>query len=403
MRHETTAKFCLLLLAAVCASSCKAQAGGYWQDPNGGYHAAGQSGGAPGALAKMQQVQQAGQMGFAEWQDPAEAAFSAQLPQGWQISGGTQRTTRIEPHYVIRAQSPSGGVQLFMDNPRIAIRQVPNMMTMRMGMREGQAIPSAWGGKLLLERYQPAPQAAEQYVRQAWCPSASDFQGGIVTGQTQDLNQQFGAIARAEGKQIHVDVGELHYRCGDRIGYVYAITLQVWQPGGPVSMWLIYRIAGYLATPAEAPLAASAIHQLLGTFQMNPQWLQSFARECSDTAGNVIRESNAVTQSTIQRIQQEDQQSAQQMADWQKNANAQFKNFQQNERARMASPGGDANGHDYNAQLNQKTVCNSVGDCAPVDANVTNWWFDCSGTAHPGSETGDPPPSSESACWNKGN
>ncbi|MGA3130747.1 MAG: hypothetical protein ABSD59_08105 [Terracidiphilus sp.] len=168
-------------------------------------------------------------------------------------------------------------------------------------------------------------------------------------------------------------------------------------------MWLIYRIAGYLATPAEAPLAASAIHQLLGTFQMNPQWLVSFARECSDTAGNVIRESNAITQSTIQRIQQEDQQSAQQMADWQKNSDAQFKNFQRNERARMATPGGDGTGHDYNAQLNQKTVCNSVGDCAPVDASVTNWWFDCSGTPHPGSEGGDPPPSSESACWNKGN
>ena len=177
-----------------------------------------------------------GLLSYAGWQDPVENAFYVSLPRGWQISGGTVRTTRIEPHYVIHAQSPDGGVQMFMDDPRIAIRQVPSMMTQRMGMREGQLIPAAWGGKLLLERYQPAPQAAAQYVQKALCPSASGFRGGIIPGQTQALNNEFGQIARAEGKQIHVDAGELSYKCGERIGYVFAITLQAWQPGGPVAI-----------------------------------------------------------------------------------------------------------------------------------------------------------------------
>jgi hypothetical protein len=78
---------------------------------------------------------------YARWEDPAEGAFSAFLPSGWQTSGGTVRTTRIEPHYVIRTKSPDGGVEMFMDDPRLAIRQVPSRMTQSMGMREGQAIP----------------------------------------------------------------------------------------------------------------------------------------------------------------------------------------------------------------------------------------------------------------------
>jgi hypothetical protein len=255
---------------------------------------------------------------------------------------------------------------------------------------------------LLVERYQPAPQAAAQYVQSAVCPSATGFQGGIITGQSEDLNNQFEGIAAAEGKQIHVDVGELQFRCGDRNGYVFAITMQVWQPGGPVSMWLIYRIAGYLATPAETPAAARAINAMLGSFQMNQQWLQNFARESNDMAGNVIRESNAVTQSTIARIQQDEEQSKAQVAAWKKNSDAQFNDFQRNERARMATPGGDGNGHDYNAQLGQKTVCDTTGDCAPVDASVTNWWFDCTRNPVPGPASGDPPPSSGSNCWVKG-
>lgn len=337
---------------------------------------------------------------YQTWQDPAEGAFTVSLPPGWRISGGTQRTSQIEPHYVIRAQSPTGGVQLFMDDPRIALRQVPNMMTQRMGWREGSAIPAAGGMKLLLQRYEPAPQAAEQYIRKAVCPAATGFQGGFIMGQTADLNRQFGPIAQAEGKQIHADAGELAFQCGSQNGYVFAITVQAWQPNGQVSIWAIYRIAGFLTTKAESTAAADAIHVLLESFQMNQQWLEKFARDSNDLAGNVIRESNAITGSTIERCRQMDEQSKAQMANWKKNSDAAFHNFERNERE--ATGLGDSSGHSYNATLNQKSVCNSVGDCKTVDASVTNWWFDCAGQAHPGSESGSPPPSSLSACWTKG-
>ncbi len=340
---------------------------------------------------------------YTPWNDPAESAFSVSLPRGWQVTGGTQRTTRIEPHYVVHAQSPSGGVQMFMDDPRIAIRQVPNAIA----SREGTAIPSAWGGKLLVQRYRPAPQAAQEYVQRIYCSAATDFHGGIIPGQTQDLNNQFGPIARAEGKQIHVDVGELSFKCGDRIGYIYAITLQAWQQGGPVSLWLIYRIAGYLATPAESAQAAAAMHTMLGSFQMNEQWLQRFARECNDTAGNVIRESNAVTQSTIARAKQQDAESQSRFESWKVNSDANFNAIQKTSRAitgagSYSGGGGNGNGHDYNAQLGTKHVCDDVGHCSNVDASVTNWYADCSGTFYPGSESGSSPSSSTSACWSKG-
>ncbi len=292
----------------------------------------------------------------------------------------------------------------FMDDPRIAIRQVPNMTTARMGMREGQLIPAAWGGKVLLERYRPAPDAASDYVRKAICPSATQFQGGIISGQTLELNNQFGQIAQAEGKQIHVDAGEISFKCGDRLGYAYAITLQAWQPGAPVSLWLIYRVAGYLAQPAGSAAAAGAVHTMIGTFQMNQQWLANFARESNDIAGNVIRESNAITQTTIARAKQQDAQMEAQNAAWRKNSDVTFNAISGASHAIMggSSANNGENGHDYNTQLDTKTVCDDVGHCQSVDASVTNWYSDCSGNFYPGSESGAAPPSSTSACWNKG-
>ena len=319
---------------------------------------------------------------YVPWQDPAEGAFTVSLPAGWQISGGTVRTTQIEPHYVIHAQSPDGGVQMFMDDPSILIREIPVPALERMGMREGGVISSPWGGRLLVERYIPAPATAQQYAQQRLCPSASQFRGGIIPGQTQALNQQMGAIAQAAGKQIHVDVGEVSFKCGAENGYVYAITLQAWQPGGQVSLWLIYRIAGYLSATQESAQAADAMQTMLGTFQMDQGWLQRFAQQANDVAGENIRESNAVTQSTIERSQQMQAAEESQFHSWQQNQQTQFNAIEGTNHAitgNNSGGGGGGNGHDYNAQLDQKTVCNDAGTCKKVDATVDNWWSDCSG------------------------
>jgi hypothetical protein len=206
---------------------------------------------------------------YAAWQDPAENAFSVSLPVGWQISGGTVRTTRIEAHYVVHAQSPDGGVQLFMDDPGVMMREVPNQATAMMGTHVGQVIPTGAGTNLVVEPYKPGDQFASEYVQQTLCPSATNLRGGPLPDQTQALNMQFGPIAQAEGKTLHADAGEVSFRCGRRTGYVYAITVQAWQPGGPVSIWAVYRLAGYLANSANTAAAAAAINQALGTFQMN--------------------------------------------------------------------------------------------------------------------------------------
>jgi hypothetical protein len=288
---------------------------------------------------------------------------------------------------------------MFMDDPNIAVRQIPGW-----GAPEGQVMPSPWGGKILVKRYEAAPAQAQEYVQKRLCPSATGFRGGLIPGQTQQMNQQFGPIAAAEGKRIHIDVGEVSFQCGAQEGYVYAITLQAWQQGGPVSMWVVYRIAGFLAAKQESADAGQAMHRMLETFQMDQGWLQRFAQQCNDVAGNVIRESNAVTQATIARAKEQDAQAQSNFDAWKKRSDANFNAIERTNRAITGATGArsDENGHDINPQLGTKTVCDDLGRCQSVDWTVDTWYSDCSGTFYPGTTTGEAPPSSQSACWNKG-
>lgn len=431
MQRIPTRGLLLGLLMILMSAPGKSQNQGTWVDANGNVHftqpAAGgvppaatqpaamqpsatQPAAAPRMTAQPKPTQPVAVVAanrYQSWQDPAEGAFSVSLPVGWQITGGTVRTTRIEAHYVIRAQSPDGGVRLFMDDPKIMMREVPNRATQMLGTRIGQVMPTGSGTNLILEPYRGGAQFAGEYVQQSLCPSATMMRGGPIPAQTQALNAQFAPVAQAEGKTLHVDAGDVSFKCGTEIGYAYAITVQAFQPGGQVSIWAVYRIAGYLSTPADSASAAAAVNHALGTFQMNPTWLQNYARECNDTAGNVIRESNAITQTTIQRSQQMQAQEEANYASWKKNSDANFNAIEKTNNAitnagSSGSGNNNGNGHDYNAQLGTKTVCNDVGSCQTVDADVDTWYSDCSGQFYPGTNTGEPPPASLSACWAKG-
>jgi len=333
------------------------------------------------------------------WQDPAEGAFSVSLPMRWKISGGTVRSTRIEAHYVVRAESPDGGAKLFMDDPGIMMREVPNAATQMMGLRVGQVMPAGSGTSLVVEPYLPGDQFAGEYVKQTLCPSATMMRGGPIPDQTQALNAQFAPIAQAAGKTLRANAGEVSFKCGTRAGYAYAITVQVFEPGGPVSVWAVYRVAGYLASPANTASAAKAINQMLGTFQMNQTWLQNYAKECGDTTGVVVRESNAVTQTTIER-EREMNAAMQASIESSRRNSAAISNAAAGSSSSV--PSSNANGHEYNAQLQTKKVCDDLDRCQTVDADIANWWSDCSGTFHPGPDSGGPPPASQSACWSNG-
>jgi hypothetical protein len=127
---------------------------------------------------------------FTTWRDPREGAFTLNVPGGWQVNGGAMRRSAVDVTHVVRAGTPDGRVQIFINDADILAHEIPNQLTAMAGLREGQVTKGAWGGPVLLERYRNGPQFAQEYVRKKICPQADFTGGGELPNETRQMNAQ---------------------------------------------------------------------------------------------------------------------------------------------------------------------------------------------------------------------
>jgi hypothetical protein len=78
------------------------------------------------------------------------------------VSGGTARAASIDVRFVVRAESPHGTIRVFLDDPDLPPRQVPNRMMLQAVLREGQVMQGPWGRPVLLSRYLTGEQFARR-------------------------------------------------------------------------------------------------------------------------------------------------------------------------------------------------------------------------------------------------
>jgi hypothetical protein len=104
---------------------------------------------------------------FVQWRDPREGAFTISVPQSWAVTGGTFRRSAVDITLAMRTHTADDRVQIFVNDPDIVPREVPNQLTAMAGQREGQVVQGAWGGPVLLARFQTGQQFATHLRRAA--------------------------------------------------------------------------------------------------------------------------------------------------------------------------------------------------------------------------------------------
>jgi hypothetical protein len=242
---------------------------------------------------------------FAPWRDPNEGAFTLNVPQGWQVSGGTVRNSAMDPRHTLRAVSPDGGMQILMGDINLIPREVPNQMLAFAGIREGQVTQGAWGGPLLVARYQTGEQFAQSYIRSTLCRQARITASSTLPEATRQLNQQAVAYARATGAPVQAGVGEATFRCGTQSGYVRAATLVGGPPNG-AQVWGVLELSGFVvADPAQAGFARYVLNTVVSSLQMDPQWEARQAQATRDVTGAVTRAQQQMAASLAQHARQE--------------------------------------------------------------------------------------------------
>ena len=246
---------------------------------------------------------------FTPWRDPREGAFTLNVPQGWQISGGTVRNSALDPRQVVRAASPDGKVQVFIGDPNLIPREVPNQMTAFAGMREGQTVKGAWGGPIMLARYQTGEQFARSYVAAQLCRTPQITNSGVLQDASRQLTASAMAYGRAQGALAQAWVGETSFQCGAKTGYVRASTVLAAPPSGQgVAIWIIQELRGFTtADPLQVAMARYILNNMTGSFQLDPQWEARQAQATRDVTGAVTRAQQQMAASIAQNARQQAQ------------------------------------------------------------------------------------------------
>lgn len=241
---------------------------------------------------------------FMPFRDPREDAFTANVPQGWQVSGGTTRNSAIDPRQSLRATSPDGHIRLFIGDPDLVPREVPNRLLAYAGVREGQTMQGPWGGPVLIARYQTGEQFARGYVSRL-CAASQITSSNVVQDATRELTAKAVEYGRAQGAPAQAWVGEVAFRCGAQTGYVRASTVIAGSPAG-AQVWAVLELSGFMvADPSQVAFARYILNNIIGSVQMNPEWEARQAQATKDVTGAVTRAQQQMAASIAQHAREQ--------------------------------------------------------------------------------------------------
>jgi hypothetical protein len=233
---------------------------------------------------------------FATWRDPNEGAFTVSIPLGWQTSGGAIRRSAVDITQTVRTATADGRVKLFLNDADIVPREVPNDMTAAAGQREGQTVQAAWGGPLLLTRFQSGQEFAGNYITGKLCHDATITGGAPLEDETGKMNAYVKPFADAANYVAHASVGEVFYHCGDDFGYVTATTMIVGPHGAGASIWVVWQISGFtVKKEVDGPYAMYILHTMDSTFKLDPAWEARSQKDTQELTIAVTKMQNAIS------------------------------------------------------------------------------------------------------------
>jgi len=316
---------------------------------------------------------------FVRWVDPAERSFSVEVPQGWAISGGTHWIGQTDVRAYARAESPDRALRVFVDDPDVLGRQIPNPAYAQIGWTEGRVVQSGTG-PIMIQRFLTGSQYAQTYATLRLCKNPRWVRSGDLGALSNQITASIQPFARSMGGSAQASAGEASFTCGDAQGYVFATTVLVGTSSGPIQGWAVYKLAGFTsADPARSMLARYAMEHMQATWTVDPAWEQAYQRRINDVTGRVIGMQNAL--------------SAQARQFSSSGASSTLGKLNHPNPGVHVRPG-ERKPTSVNTTLGTKEVCDAIGRCQSVSLSNDTYFMDHSGNVRPGRAGGAPPDNS---------
>lgn len=232
--------------------------------------------------------QAAAALSWRKFQDPAEQAFTVDVPSNWKVEGGLVRKSTVDVSTYIRVISPEGVVVVLGDS-NLQKYVIPTQTLEWTGFREGSQYSPFPGNVMIVSRYLPGAAYAQMHAaRVAQAYGLADFRMGQPRART-DVDQNIPSI----GTQIRggeVDFTALSNQRPTE-GYVMAATSVMTMQGVEGGIWNVQILITYLAPRGMSATARAVVSRMMATIQLNPQWVRQ-QRQMTEQTYRAVRETN---------------------------------------------------------------------------------------------------------------
>jgi hypothetical protein len=223
---------------------------------------------------------------YVTWTDPHENAFSLEVPQGWNVEGGSSRTNNnlANYRYYVRAISPGGEIILNVGDPRVSITYMEQNSMLGSNQRIINDLTRSLNIPTQQSPFPISPRLTGQQFAEAYLRTYPEYG---TTGIEVTYSNDYGHSNQA-------DFGIIKYTCyknGEQMaGAVSAETATT-----PIGDWMLSSLSSYLAPRPQETLALSVINHMVKTFKWDSRWVYANANLANQisSAWSTAREHSA--------------------------------------------------------------------------------------------------------------
>jgi len=257
---------------------------------------------APATMAQAQTAHAAApsaNVRWTRWADPAENAFSLEVPAGWRVSGGTQRKSAIEIPMGVVATSPDSAITIIYSDPGIPIFSVPSRMTAFGGLRLGMPYDLGQGVHTIIMPYMDGRTFAAEWGKRRVSTLCASTRLMASRGRP-DSSHAIDAAYAQGGLRVSVNAGEASFACNlagkEAGGYAFAATELVQSPMGAI--WDVKYNIACIAPASHAAEAYAILAHMAASFAIDRAWMAR-ERELGAQFDRIVAETNAAVSQRI--------------------------------------------------------------------------------------------------------
>jgi len=238
---------------------------------------------------------------YVQWQDPMEKAFSLELPENWQVQGGTYRRASVDLVHVVQTASPDGRIQIQYNDSNIPIFVVPNQMLAFAGFTEGTWYSPGYGVRMLVKRYTPGRYFLLEYLQQNL---SSRYSGFRIESQKDrpdavaDFNRIYSQFA-AYGVAFTFHAGEAAFRFEQNavpyVGYGFVLTQFVQSAAMQGGNWSVPLLTIYICPQDDVETVRDISNHMFQSIRVNPQWAASQQQVAANVSQIVTQTSQEIS------------------------------------------------------------------------------------------------------------